>query len=77
MKKNVTVGMDEETARWVRIEAARRDLSVSAYLGEVLRREKEREKEYDQAKERYLSRKPRPLGAPRAPLPSRDELHAR
>jgi len=77
MKKNVTVVMDEKTARWVRIEAARQDLSVSAFLGEVLRREREREEGYDQAMERFLSRKPRALGAPGTRLPSREELHAR
>jgi len=77
MKKNITVVMDEDTARWVRIEAARRDLSVSAFLGEVLRREREREEGYDQARERFLSREPRPLDATGAPLPDRDELHVR
>jgi len=33
---NVTVSLDEETARWVRVEAARRDVSVSRFLTELL-----------------------------------------
>jgi hypothetical protein len=33
---NVTITMDEETARWVRIEAAKAGKSVSRWLGELL-----------------------------------------
>ena len=40
--KNVTVTLDEETARWARVEAARRDTSVSRLLGHLLRRERRR-----------------------------------
>jgi hypothetical protein len=35
--RNVTVTLDEEVAQWARIEAARRDTSVSRLLGELLR----------------------------------------
>ncbi len=77
MKRNVTVVMDEDTARWVRVEAARRDLSVSAYLGQVVKQEREKAEGYALAMERFLSREPRPLAPPNAPLPSRDELHVR
>jgi hypothetical protein len=77
MKKNVTVVMDEETARWVRIEAARRDLSVSAFLGQILRRERDREEGYKEAMDRFMKREPRPLAAEGEPFPTRDQLHAR
>jgi hypothetical protein len=77
MKRNVTIVMDEETARWVRVEAARRDLSVSAYLGQVVQQERERAEGYSLAMERFLSREPRPLGPAGAPLPTRAELHER
>ena len=77
MKRNVTVVMDEDTARWVRVEAARRDVSVSAYLGEVLRREREKDEGYVQAMNRFLGREPRPLASKGTPLPSRDQLHGR
>jgi hypothetical protein len=33
---NVTVSMDEETAQWVRVEAAKAGKSVSRWLGDVL-----------------------------------------
>jgi len=34
--KDVTVTLDEETVRWARVWAARRNSSVSRLLGEVL-----------------------------------------
>jgi len=34
--KNVTVSMDDAVADWVRIEAARRNTSVSRLVGEML-----------------------------------------
>ena len=77
MKRNVTVVMDEETARWVRVEAARSDLSVSAFLGDVLKKKREKDEGYQGAMERFLGREPRPLAPVGAPLPSRDELHER
>ena len=35
--RNVTVTLEEEVARWARIEAARQDTSVSRLLGEILK----------------------------------------
>ena len=35
--RNVTVTLEEEVAEWARIEAARRDTSVSRLLGELLK----------------------------------------
>jgi hypothetical protein len=72
--KNVTVTLDEETARWARIEAARRDVSVSSLLRDMLREHMGGRDSYAGAMERYLSRGPRKLGGPR---PSRDDLHDR
>ena len=34
--KNVTVSMDDAVAEWARLEAARRNTSVSRLLGELL-----------------------------------------
>ena len=42
--RNVTVTVEEDVAQWARIEAARRDTSVSRLLGELL---KERMSEHD------------------------------
>ena len=75
--KNVTVTLDEETARWARIEAARRETSVSRFLGEILRREMEGRDAYEAAMSRYLAQSPAMHRDPVRPLPTRDELHDR
>jgi plasmid stability protein len=72
--KNVTVTLDEETASWARIEAARQDMSVSSYLRELLRERMTGEALYAESMERYLSRRGRRLGGP---LPTREEVHDR
>ncbi len=35
--RNVTVTLEEDVAQWARVEAARRDTSVSRLLGELLK----------------------------------------
>ncbi|MEJ2218520.1 MAG: hypothetical protein P8099_18145 [Gemmatimonadota bacterium] len=75
--KNVTVTMDEETARWARIEAAKRELSLSRFLGEVLRERMVDQNTYSRAMERYFSQEPRRHRRADQPLPTRDELHDR
>lgn len=75
--RNVTVTLDEETARWARIEAARRDTSVSRLLGELLRAEMLRGIGYEAAKRRYLAQTPGVHRRPGQRLPSRDEVHDR
>lgn len=75
--RNVTVTLDEQTARWARVEAARRDTSVSKLLGEILRTEMLQEAEYEAAKRRYLAQEPGIHRRAGQPLPSRQELHDR
>lgn len=75
--KNVTVTLDEQTARWARIEAARRETSVSRLLGELLRREMEGTDAYDRAMERYFAQKPAAHRVDGRSLPAREELHDR
>jgi len=74
--KNVTVTLDEETARWARVEAARRDMSLSKYLREVLEEQRRRDDEYVAAKRSFLSRM---HSGPKwgGPYPSREEIHDR
>ena len=54
--RNVTVTMEEEVARWARIEAAKADTSVSRLVGEMLREQMEKEENYERAMKRALSR---------------------
>jgi plasmid stability protein len=77
LMKNLTITLDEETARLARVRAAKRDMSVSRYIGEVLRRELRHDEDYEAAYRAWRARKPFPLkGSPR-PYPKREELYDR
>jgi hypothetical protein len=77
MKRNVTMVLSTDTARWLRIEAARRDVSVSQYLGDLVERERRQSERYDEMRARFMGRAPRRLGPAGARLPTRAELHER
>jgi len=74
--RNVTVTLDEETALWARVEAARQDISVSALLRQVLESAKAAHESYPEAMQRYRSRPPVPLKRG-GRYPAREELHDR
>jgi hypothetical protein len=74
--KNITITLDERTAAWVRIYAAQRGKSVSRLLGEVLQERMREVRDYDDAKRRYLSKKPLKFQWADG-RPSRDELYDR
>jgi len=74
--KNVTVTLDEETARWARLEAARRDMSVSSLLRLILRDRMGSEVSYDGARSRYLARPGSNISSGER-YPARKELHDR
>lgn len=75
--KNVTVVLDESVARWARVRAAELDTSVSRLLGDLLRREMERELTYQTEWRQYVVREPQPLSQPGSVYPTRDSLHDR
>jgi len=75
--KNVTVTLEEEAARWARIEAAKRDTSVSRFLGEMLKERMDRSEAYNAARARYFSQEPGVHRRHGQTLPSRNELHER
>lgn len=72
--RNVTVTLEENVARWARIEAARRETSVSRFLGELLREQMEENDDYEMAMRRALRRKAFLKGGPYL---SREEIHDR
>ena len=74
--KNVTITVDEAVARWMRLEAARENTSVSRFVGDLLEQRMRHDPEYDAAMERYLSVKPRDISRGRR-YPQREELHDR
>ena len=74
--RNVTITLDEETARWARVEAARRDMSVSRLISEFLHERMRAQETYQDAMQRYLARTPAMLKTT-GQYPSREELHDR
>jgi hypothetical protein len=75
--RNVTITLDEETARWARLEAARRDTSVSRLVGELLREYMAATSAYEASREEYFSRRPRSMKKRATRYPQRDEVHDR
>jgi hypothetical protein len=74
--RNITVTLDEETARWARLEAARRDMSVSSLIRALLTESMGGQVAYEGAKTRFLARYPGKLSGG-APYPEREDLHDR
>jgi hypothetical protein len=56
--RNITITLEEEVAKWARVEAAREDTSVSGMLAEILKERMEKRDEYEKAMRRALARKP-------------------
>ena len=72
--KNVTITLEEDVAKWVRIRAAELETSVSRLVGELLKQSMLKERDFDFAKSRFLGVDPRPLKHS-GTYPSRAELH--
>jgi len=75
--KNVTITLDEETAAWARVHAARREMSLSRFVGELLHESMRESREYDSAMKRYLSHGPFRLKGAAQRYPTREELYDR
>lgn len=75
--RNVTITLEEEVARWARIQAAEHDTSVSRLVGEMLKEKMLEEERYGEAMRDYLARGARRLKSEGDRYPSREELHDR
>jgi hypothetical protein len=75
--KNVTITLDEETAQWVRVQAAIRETSVSRLVGEILKQERLQDADYQSAMTRFLAREPETLKMADAKYPERERLYDR
>ena len=75
--KNVTITLDDKTAAWARVYAARHNTSVSRLVGEMLQRRMHESREYDEAMRRFLAKAPVRLKRSGKRYPTRDELHDR
>ena len=73
--RNITVTVEEDVARWARLEAARKELSVSRLLGAILRERMNEEDSYEAAMRRALARKP--FIKSDGPYLTREQVHDR
>jgi hypothetical protein len=73
--RNVTVTLEEQVARWARLEAARKEMSVSRLLGKILKERMLEKDGYQGAMRRALRRKP--FLNTDGHYPSREEAHDR
>ncbi len=73
--RNITITLEEDLARWARIEAARQDTSVSQFLAGLLKQRMTESDSYEQSMRRALARKPFP--ATDGKYPKREEIYDR
>ncbi len=73
--KNVTVTMEDSVADWARMEAARRNTSVSRLVGEMLAEKMRREDAYERAMRDWLARDVT-FTSDGTPYPKREDLYA-
>lgn len=70
--KNVTITMDDGVAEWARLEAARRNTSVSRLVGELLAEKMRHDDAYERAMREALEF--RSWGRSTAPYLTRDQI---
>ncbi len=75
--KNITITLDEKTAAWARIYAAQHGKSISRLLGEMLQERMREVRDYNDAMQRYLAKKPFKFRWVDGSRPTQDELYDR
>jgi len=76
--KNITITLDERTAAWTRIQAAKQNMSVSRFVGEVLQKQMTDLKTYNEAMRKFFSVQPTlSAGWVDGNRPTRDEIYDR
>ena len=74
--KNVTITVEDAALEWVRIEAAKRNTSVSRLVGEMLAEKMHRTDAYQRALHDWQT-KDRPWSSDGQPYLQRESLYAR
>ncbi len=75
--RNITITLDNETAAQAKVHAAERGMSLSRYIGEVLRRELRNGDIYDAAYRSWRAGKAFPLTGEPVNPPKREDLYDR
>ena len=74
--RRMTIRVEDEVARWVRVKAALSDTSVARLVGEMLRREMYETRSYEEARRAHFAQRPLKLRKGRTHA-SRDATHER
>ena len=72
--KNVTITLDAQAAAWARVQAAEHDMSLSRFVGEMLRDKMRHSREYQKAYLAFQTEKPLRLSGRRL---TREEVNDR
>ncbi|HEY2635586.1 MAG TPA: hypothetical protein VGI51_12710 [Steroidobacteraceae bacterium] len=75
--KNITITLDEQIAAWVRMAAAKRKMSVSRLIGDLLHDRMREARDYNEAMRRFFSHKPFNFEWVGGRRPAREEIHDR
>jgi len=75
--KNLTITLDPQAMAWARVEAAKREMSLSRFVGEVLREKMRSSQEYQKAYMTFLSEKPLFIRKPGERYLTREEANDR
>jgi hypothetical protein len=62
--KNITMTLDERTAAWAQMHAARHNICLSRYLSKMLREQMRHSRACEKAMKRFLAQKPVKLRDP-------------
>lgn len=73
--KNVTITVEDKVLEWVRIEAARRNSSVSRLVGEMLAEKMRHDDAYERAYREWLA-DTRNWKSDGQPYPTREQIYA-
>lgn len=74
----MTITLDDDVARWARIQAAERDMSVSRLVSDMLEAKMRDDDGYEAAmREHFAIVKPVKFDKPGGRFPTRDELYDR
>jgi hypothetical protein len=74
--KNVTITVEEPVLEWIRVEAAKRNSSVSRLVGEMLADKMRHDDAYQRAYEEWRADQVK-FNSNGQPYPKRDELYER
>lgn len=75
--KNITVTLDKQMADWLRLNAAKKGISVSRFLGDLVHECMHEAREYNEAMRQFLAEKPFHFGWADGRRPTREEIHDR